>query len=103
MVVLLSSGPIGTRPQPALNAAPAAARIASTSRRPIGGAGLSDMSRSVAVAEHTHFVHNETMNVDHPDEAGSRIAAAIGEPARAPILYCPGDRRAPPRPGRGRG
>ncbi len=34
------------------------------------------------------------MNVDHPDEAVSRIAAAIGEPARARMLYCLADGRA---------
>jgi DNA-binding transcriptional ArsR family regulator len=52
------------------------------------------MSRSVAVAEHSHFAHNESMNVDHPDVAVSRIAAAIGEPARARMLYCLADGRA---------
>jgi len=31
------------------------------------------------------------MNVEHPDVAGSRIAAAIGEPARARMLYCLAD------------
>ena len=96
MGALLSSGRIGTPPQPALNPAPAAARIPSTARRPIGGGELfsPDMSRSVAVAEHSYFVQNETMNVDHPDEAVSRIAAAIGEPARARMLYCLADGRA---------
>jgi DNA-binding transcriptional ArsR family regulator len=34
------------------------------------------------------------MIVDHPDEAVSRIAAAIGEPARARMLYCLADGRA---------
>jgi DNA-binding transcriptional ArsR family regulator len=34
------------------------------------------------------------MNVDHPDVAISRIAAAIGEPARARMLYCLVDGRA---------
>lgn len=34
------------------------------------------------------------MNVDHADIAVSRIAAAIGEPARARMLYCLADGRA---------
>jgi DNA-binding transcriptional ArsR family regulator len=34
------------------------------------------------------------MNVDHADVAVSRIAAAIGEPARARMLYCLADGRA---------
>jgi DNA-binding transcriptional ArsR family regulator len=33
-----------------------------------------------------HFVYDQTMNA-HPDIAVSRIAAAIGEPARARMLY----------------
>jgi DNA-binding transcriptional ArsR family regulator len=32
-------------------------------------------------------------NVDHPDVAVSRTAAAIGEPARARMLYCLADGR----------
>jgi DNA-binding transcriptional ArsR family regulator len=41
------------------------------------------------VAQHEHFVYHQSMNVEHhhPDAAVSRIAAAIGEPARARILY----------------
>lgn len=42
-----------------------------------------------------HFVYHQTMNVvDDSDVAVSRIAAAIGEPARARILYCLMDGRA---------
>jgi len=41
--------------------------------------------RSIAVARHRHFVYDQTMNVD---SAVSGIAAAIGEPARARMLYC---------------
>jgi DNA-binding transcriptional ArsR family regulator len=38
---------------------------------------------------HPHFVYAQTMNVEHHAEAGvSRIAAAIGEPARARMLFC---------------
>jgi DNA-binding transcriptional ArsR family regulator len=41
------------------------------------------------VLEHEHFVYNQSMNVEeHVDVAVSRIAAAIGEPARARMLYC---------------
>ena len=40
------------------------------------------------VAVHEQFVYNETMDVeDHADAAVSKIAAAIGEPSRARILY----------------
>jgi DNA-binding transcriptional ArsR family regulator len=47
------------------------------------------------LAEQEHFVHNQTMNVtEHVDVAVSRIAAAIGEPARARMLYCLVDGRA---------
>lgn len=41
------------------------------------------------VARHLHFVYNQSMNVeDDTDAAVSRIAAAIGEPARVRMLYC---------------
>jgi DNA-binding transcriptional ArsR family regulator len=41
------------------------------------------------IVEHEHFVYHQSMNVErHADAAVSRIAAAIGEPARARILYC---------------
>jgi DNA-binding transcriptional ArsR family regulator len=41
------------------------------------------------VAEHERFVYYQNMNVEeHVDVAVSRIAAAIGEPARARMLYC---------------
>ncbi len=47
------------------------------------------------VAWDQRFVHNQSMNVeDHGDGAVSRIAAAIGEPARARMLYCLMDGRA---------
>ncbi len=36
-----------------------------------------------------HFVYNQSVNVEeYVDVAVSRIAAAIGEPARARMLYC---------------
>ena len=41
------------------------------------------------VDRHEQFVYGESMNVEpYTDAAVSRIAAAIGEPARARILYC---------------
>jgi DNA-binding transcriptional ArsR family regulator len=42
----------------------------------------------MAVVQQEHFVYDRIMNVrDDPDSAVSRIAAAIGEPARARMLY----------------
>jgi DNA-binding transcriptional ArsR family regulator len=36
-----------------------------------------------------HFVYDQSMDVEYQtDDAASRIAAAIGEPARARMLYC---------------
>jgi DNA-binding transcriptional ArsR family regulator len=47
------------------------------------------------VAEHEHFVYNKSVDVQpRSDLAVSRIAAAIGEPARARMLYCLVDGRA---------
>ncbi len=47
------------------------------------------------VAEHEHFVYDQSMNVEqHFDAEVSHIAAAIGEPARARMLYCLSDGRA---------
>ena len=43
---------------------------------------------SMPVARHERFVYNRSMNVEeYADAALSRLAAAIGEPARARILY----------------
>jgi len=50
---------------------------------------------NIPLAQIPHFVYYQTMNVEsRTDEAASRIAAAIGEPARARILYCLMDNRA---------
>src|SRR5215467_2472262 len=50
---------------------------------------------NMRLARHQHFVYHQTMSVDLPSDAAvSRIAAAIGEPARARILYCLLDNRA---------
>ncbi|MFZ0320297.1 MAG: helix-turn-helix transcriptional regulator [Candidatus Sulfotelmatobacter sp.] len=44
---------------------------------------------SLPVDRHEHFVYHQSMDVEHHAEAEvSRIAAAIGEPARARMLYC---------------
>jgi DNA-binding transcriptional ArsR family regulator len=52
------------------------------------------MTVSMPVAQHGCFVYHQTMNVNDPDVAVSSIAAAIGEPARARMLYCLLDGRA---------
>ena len=47
------------------------------------------------VAVQEHFVYHQTMNVEcHADASVSKIAAAIGEPARARMLCCLLDGRA---------
>jgi DNA-binding transcriptional ArsR family regulator len=52
------------------------------------------MTGSIQFAGHLHFVYHQTMNVETTDAAASSIAAAIGEPARARMLYCLADGRA---------
>src|SRR5438477_8801704 len=47
---------------------------------------------TMRVVRQLHFVYHQSMNVDH-DEAVSGIAAAIGEPARARMLYSLADGR----------
>lgn len=49
----------------------------------------------MTIAVHEYFAYHQTMNVkdrgnvgEYGDAAASRIAAAIGEPARARMLYC---------------
>ena len=47
------------------------------------------------VAEHEHFAYHQSMHVEPVSEVtASGIAAAIGEPARAHMLYCLLDGRA---------
>jgi DNA-binding transcriptional ArsR family regulator len=61
---------------------------------------LTDYPSTMPFASHTYFVYHQSMNAralrgeHHPDESVSGIAAAIGEPARARILYCLMDGRA---------
>ncbi len=45
-------------------------------------------SGSVPVAAPPQFVYDRSMNVEAADRVVSRIAAAIGEPGRARMLYC---------------
>jgi DNA-binding transcriptional ArsR family regulator len=53
------------------------------------------MRGSMPVARQTRFVHNQSMDAkNNADSAVSRIAGAIGEPARARMLYCLLDGRA---------
>jgi DNA-binding transcriptional ArsR family regulator len=51
-------------------------------------------SNSLPVVLRAQFVYDQTMDVENADEAVSGIAAAIGEPARARMLYCLLDSRA---------
>src|SRR6516164_6814212 len=48
----------------------------------------------ILVAGHLHFVYHQIVNVEAADTAASSIAAAIGEPARARMLYSLVDGRA---------
>src|SRR6476661_4862859 len=67
-------------------------------RRPIAAAAVSlrggsggrvgCMHPSVHVEEHRHFVYDGMMDVEDVDLAVSSIAGAIGEPARARMLFC---------------
>jgi DNA-binding transcriptional ArsR family regulator len=80
-----------------LKAATVATMPAMASRRFICTAvGFVDCIRgSILVAGHERFVYHQSMIVaGHEDAAVSRIAAAIGEPARARMLYCLVDGRA---------
>jgi len=48
----------------------------------------------MTIAGRSCFVYHESMNVEDPDTAAARVAATIGEPARARILFCLTDGRA---------
>ena len=54
--------------------------------------------RPCMVARHRYFVYDQIMHVDdtseHTDDAVAAIAAVIGEPARARMLYCLADGQA---------
>jgi DNA-binding transcriptional ArsR family regulator len=90
MAVLRLVDSAAKSPQLSVNAAPIVAINEIASRRFIfsveGAAG--SIPASLSLAQHQHFVYHKTMNVKpNADDAASRIAAAIGEPARARILY----------------
>jgi DNA-binding transcriptional ArsR family regulator len=56
---------------------------------------LGSISSRMPVVAQGHFVYDQSMDAErHPDAAVCRIAAAIGEPARARMLYCLVDGRA---------
>jgi DNA-binding transcriptional ArsR family regulator len=96
----------GESTMPKAKVAPAAARMPTASRRFIVAAAEEGLVRStrniLPVVLHQHFAYHQTMHVEahhfdtdpHEDIAASRIAAAIGEPARARMLYCLIDGRA---------
>ncbi|HLX82428.1 MAG TPA: helix-turn-helix transcriptional regulator [Terriglobales bacterium] len=91
----LSCDPGGSR-NPAAKLAPAAIMLIASRRLICAGVAFLESTRiSVPVARHQHFVYHQSMDVEnHDDVAVSRIAAAIGEPARARMLYCLIDGRA---------
>jgi len=53
-----------------------------------------DTPGTLPLAWHQYFVYHQSVNVRDTDDAASSIAAAIGEPARARMLYCLVDGRA---------
>src|SRR6266699_3468436 len=83
--------------RPTLSAAIAANTPPMASRRlmcAVGGC-VGCIRGSMQIARQERFVYHQSMNVeDHADRAASGIAAAIGEPARARMLYCLVDGRA---------
>src|ERR1700683_1310646 len=84
--VLLGAGPAGESPQPTVSAAPVATMAPTAWRRLICAEFTFG---SMPVDGHERFVCHRSMNVEEQaDLAVSRIAAAIGEPARARMLYC---------------
>ena len=91
----LSCEPDGSR-NPAAKLAPAAIMLIASRRLIFAGFGFFvSTGISVPVARHQHFAYHQSMDVGtHDDLAVSQIAAAIGEPARARMLYCLIDGRA---------
>jgi DNA-binding transcriptional ArsR family regulator len=78
-------------PGPAASAALMAAMPATASRR-VGSAvetSVECIHATVPLATHEQFVYDQSMNVERDSDAAvARIAASIGEPARARMLYC---------------
>jgi DNA-binding transcriptional ArsR family regulator len=52
------------------------------------------MAGSILLVQQPHFVYHASVDVEAADAAASSIAATIGEPARARMLYCLTDGRA---------
>jgi DNA-binding transcriptional ArsR family regulator len=89
IIILLAFGLAAESPRFEASAAPIVAMSDMAWRRPIGVGAVGFIAVSMLLARHQHFVYHQSMNVEnHPDVAVSRIAAAIGEPARARMLYC---------------
>src|SRR6266566_1635488 len=89
--VLLAARPGGESEQPTVNAPPAATMAAMAWRRSICSVEcfVGSISDTMPLVRRQHFVYDQTMSVGrHLDAAISRIASAIGEPARARMLYC---------------
>jgi DNA-binding transcriptional ArsR family regulator len=88
---LLMVGLAGAMASPKVTAAPAAIMNPMAFRRVICATAcpVECIVDSLTLAEHEHFVYHQNMNVEeHADTEVSSIAAAIGEPARARMLYC---------------
>jgi hypothetical protein len=97
MCVLLVVCVAAESPQPRIRAAPVVTIPSIVARRLIRRRrSLSDAYRArLPVVQQQHFVYDQTMNVErNADAAVCRIAAAIGERARASMLYCLIDGRA---------
>lgn len=94
--ILSDAGLAGESPKPSAHAAAVAAIAPMASRRVMFAVEVwaPRTSGNMPVAEHAHFVYDQSMNVESADATVSRIAAAIGEPARARMLYCLADGRA---------
>jgi DNA-binding transcriptional ArsR family regulator len=94
---MFSWRPVGPANSRSLQIAVLAAMAPMAWRRPIWPAVRRDgcLSGSMPVVRRERFVYDQSMIVDgHPEAGVSRIAAAIGEPARARMLYCLLDGRA---------
>src|SRR5258707_10368124 len=88
---LLVSDPAARTTRLRLSPAPMLTKIEIASRRltcAVGGS-LRSMRVSIPVAVHLQFAYDQSVDVKNElDRVVSRIAAAIGEPARARMLYC---------------
>lgn len=94
----LLGGEAQSRPMPGTRAPLKVARDSIASRRLIGPADRSwssnDMASSMPAGAQGRFDYHQSMNATDPDATVAPIAAAIGEPARARMVYCLLDGRA---------